>query len=193
MKRLTVYCASSPKIHSDFFEDTKIFGEEIVKNNIEVYFGGGSKGLMGTLADTILENGGKIKGIMPHFMNEVEWGHKKVDNFEYTHTMAERKAKLIEDVDGVVTLAGGCGTLEELMEVITLKRLGLFTKPIVILNTRNYYAPLKQMLEKCVEENFMNEIHESMWTFVNDPKDIIPALKNSPSWDAGAIRFAEVR
>lgn len=188
--RICVYCASSPTVDKVYFEATEKLGKEFVKANIEVVFGGGAHGLMGKLADTVIENGGKIKGIMPKFMDEVEWGHKGVEDFVYTDTMHERKAKFMEDVDGLVALPGGSGTLEELLEAITLKRLGLFTKPIVILNTKGYYDPLVQMLERCVAENFMVEKHLDMWKFVSEPEEVIDAIKNSAKWDEGAINFA---
>lgn len=193
MKRVTVYCASSPRIRQIYFDVTERLANQLFDNGIEVVFGGGAKGLMGKLADVIVARGGKIKGIMPQFMNDVEWAHKAVDNFEFTQTMHERKAKLIEDIDGLIALPGGCGTFEELLEAITLKRLGLYTKPIVILNTEGFYKPLKMLLENSIKENFMAEIHRDMWTFVDEPEDIIPALRNAASWDSGAIAFAAVK
>jgi uncharacterized protein (TIGR00730 family) len=190
MKRICVYCASSTKIDKVYFEATEKLAKLFVNDNIEVVFGGGAGGLMGKLADTIIENGGKIKGIMPKFMKEIEWAHKGVTDFEFTETMHERKTRYLEDIDGLVALPGGSGTLEELLEAITLKRLGLFTKPIVILNTNNYYEPLKDMLNQCVSENFMHERHLEMWTFVDEPEDVIYALENAPDWDEDAIEFA---
>jgi uncharacterized protein (TIGR00730 family) len=147
---------------------------------------------MGKLADVMLANGGKIKGIMPRFMNEVEWAHKKLEDIEFTETMHERKAKFLENIDGLVALPGGTGTLEELLEAMTLKKLGIYTKPIVILNTLNYYEPLKLMLQQCVTENFMLERHTDMWTFVDEPDQVIPALLSSKTWDNNAIHFARV-
>ena len=188
--RVTVYCASSAKIDEVYFNATKELAQELVNSNIEVTFGGGATGLMGMLADTVLKLGGKIKGIMPTFMNEVEWAHKEVTDFEFTDTMSERKMKLIENADALIALPGGCGTLEELLEAITLKRLGLFTKPIIILNTNNFYEPLQQMFLKCVKENFLSEQHLKMWTFVNYPEDIIPAIKSATMWTKDAINFA---
>jgi uncharacterized protein (TIGR00730 family) len=193
MKKICVYCASSAKIDKVYFEATEQLAKLFVNQNIEVVFGGGAGGLMGKLADTIIENGGKIKGIMPKFMKEIELAHKGVTDFEFTETMHERKTKYLEDIDGLVALPGGSGTLEELMEAITLKRLGLFTKPIIILNTNNYYEPLRDMLNKCVSENFMHEKHLEMWTFVNEPQDVIHALENAPDWDEDAIEFATYR
>ncbi len=189
MKRITVYCASSPEINKVYFDATEKLGELFVKNNCEVVFGGGSKGLMGKLADAVLANNGKITGIMPQFMNEVEWGHKGVTDFVYTETMAQRKEKLIEKSDGIVALPGGCGTLEELLEVITFKRLGLFSKPIIILNTNNFYDPLKSMLERCVDENFMQAHHLEMWQFVDEPEQVIDCLSEEHVWKGGAIKF----
>lgn len=188
--KVCVYCASSAKIAPIFFEATGALAKELVKKDIKVVYGGGATGLMGKLADVIVEEGGEIKGIMPHFMHEVEWGHPEVKEFEYTETMHERKAKLMDGVDAVITLAGGTGTLEELLEVITLKRLGLFDKPIVILNTNGYYNPLKIMLERCVEEQFLNEKHLDMWTFVDNPEDVLKAIEESKEWTSGAINFA---
>jgi len=190
MKKICVYAASSPNIKQAFFDATETLATLLVEHNIEVVFGGGAKGLMGKLADTVIQNKGKIKGIMPQFMNEVEWAHKGVTDFEFTQTMHQRKARFLEDIDGLVALPGGCGTLEELLEAITLKRLGQFTKPIVILNTDDYYQPLKQMLNKSVEEQFMQAKHLDMWCFVDKPEQVIDALNNAPSWHADAIHFA---
>ncbi|MDB5243141.1 MAG: family Rossman fold protein [Spirosoma sp.] len=188
--KVCVYCASSVKVDKLYFDATETLALEFVKANMEVVYGGGAIGLMGKLADTILLNGGKIKGIMPRFMNEVEWAHKNVTDFEFTETMHERKAKFLEDIDGLVTLPGGSGTLEELLEAITLKRLGQFTKPIVILNTNGFYDPLREMLERCVREHFMHEKHLAMWSFVDRPEEVIEALVSAASWDESAINFA---
>ena len=177
--KVTIYCASSPKINEVYFNATKQLAKELVNLNIDITFGGGAFGLMGTLADTVIELGGKIKGIMPKFMDEIEWSHKDVVDFEFTETMYERKMKLIENADALIALPGGCGTLEELLEAITLKRLGLVAKPIVILNTNNFYEPLQQMFSKCVTENFLPEEHLKMWTFVNYPEEVIPAIFSS--------------
>ncbi|MFN9492365.1 MAG: TIGR00730 family Rossman fold protein [Sphingobacteriales bacterium] len=190
--KICIYCASSDKISSGYFDATEKLALALIQQNIEVVYGGGSSGLMGKMADVMLANGGKIKGIMPRFMNEVEWAHKKLEDIEFTETMHERKAKFLENIDGLVALPGGTGTLEELLEAMTLKKLGIYTKPIVILNTLNYYEPLKMMLQQCVTENFMLERHTDMWTFVDEPDQVIPALLSSKTWDNNAIHFARV-
>jgi uncharacterized protein (TIGR00730 family) len=193
LKRICVYCASSNKIKPAFFEATAKIAEALVNENIEVVFGGGATGLMGQLADTVLAHNGKIVGIMPHFMTEVEWSHKGVKDLRITSSMHTRKQQFLENIDGIIALAGGTGTLEELLEVITLKKLGFFTKPIVILNTDGYYDPLKEMLERCISENFMAEKHREMWTFVSQPEEVLPALKNAPAWSEEAIHFAAIK
>jgi len=188
--RVCIYCASSTQIDPSYFQATEQLATLLVESDIGVVYGGGAYGLMGKLADVILEKGGRIRGIMPAFMNEVEWAHRKVTDFVFTETMHERKAKFLEEIDGIIALPGGSGTLEELLEAITLKRLGLFTKPIIILNTNNYYAPLQEMLDKSVEEKFMDIRHLQMWTFVNEARQVIDALHSTPEWDVASIKFA---
>jgi hypothetical protein len=183
--QVCVYCASSAKIHESYFEATDRLAKELVKNGFSVVFGGGSSGLMGKLADSVLEAGGKIKGIMPQFMNEVEWGHKHVSDFVYTNTMHERKAKFLEGTDALIALPGGTGTFEELFEAITLKKLGQFTKPIIILNTRNYFEPFVQLMNLAITENFMAANQQELWKIVNEPEEVIPAILNTPLWDKG--------
>jgi uncharacterized protein (TIGR00730 family) len=174
--RVCVLCASSNEISDIYFDATEIIARELVTNNIEVVYGGGASGLMGKLANTIIDNKGKIVGIIPLFMYEKGWAHNEVSELIITNSLPERKAKYLDNIDGVIALPGGTGTLEELLEIITLKRLGQFSKPIVILNTNGYYAPLKIMLDKSVNENFMNKSDLNMWTIINNPADIMKYL-----------------
>ena len=190
--RICIYCASSAKIDEIYFEATERLAKILVNSGVQVIYGGGGHGLMGKLADIVLAHGGQIKGIMPQFMNEVEWAHKKVTDFEFTNTMHERKAKFLENIDALIALPGGTGTLEELLEAITLKRLGQFTKPIIILNTNGYYDPLILMLKRCVEEKFLRPIHAEMWTFGHQPEEVMSAINQSMEWDENAISFAAV-
>jgi uncharacterized protein (TIGR00730 family) len=177
--QICVYCASSAKIHEEYFKATERLGKELVKAQIDVVYGGGGTGLMGQLADTILQEGGNIRGIMPQFMNEVEWGHKGVSDFVYTQTMHERKAKFLEGTDAIIALPGGTGTLEELLEAITLKKLGQISKPIILLNTRGFYDGLIQFLNHCVKEDFMGDGNDDVWAVVNEPEEVIDAIRNA--------------
>jgi uncharacterized protein (TIGR00730 family) len=140
-----------------------------------------------------LAAGGQIKGIMPEFMNEVEWGHKGVSDFVYTQSMHERKAKFLEGTDALIALPGGPGTFEELLEALTLKKLAQFTKPIVILNTRGYFSAFHQMMQHAVEEHFMANELKYLYTIVATPEEVLPAIHNAHSWnkglrDAGSLR-----
>lgn len=191
IKKVCVYCASSDNIDESYKSATKELAKALVKNNTTVVYGGGARGLMGVLADTVLEEKGRIIGIMPHFMKEVEFHHKDVNEFIFTADMHERKKQFMVGVDALITLPGGCGTFEELMEAITLKRLGIFTKPIVIMNYNGYYDKLLDMLEHSVNEGFMGEVHKDIWTTFEEPTKVIEAIQNSKPWSKEAIKFAQ--
>lgn len=188
--KVTVYCASSHLIDDKYFADAKSMALRFIEAKVKVLYGGGSTGLMGAVADVYVEQEGDIQGVIPQFMKDVEWAHKDVKDMVLTETMAERKRLLFADTDAIVALAGGTGTFEELFEVITLKRLGKFLKPIVILNTDGYYDHLIKLLEKCVEDKFMTAAHLSMWQFVNTPDEILPAIHSMKEWPADAIHYA---
>ncbi len=193
MKRICVYCASSSKIDKSYFDAAERLAVQLVSHDVTVVYGGGAAGLMGRIADTVIEHGGHVVGVIPKFMTEVEWQHKEVEEIHVVSDMHERKKMLLEGTDAVIALPGGSGTFEELLEAISLKRLGLYTKPIIILNTNNYYAPLIELLEKSIKEKFMSEAHRDMWTVVSDPDKIMTAIGNSPEWSSDAISFAAVK
>lgn len=190
VKRVCIYCASSNKIPKPYFAATRVLAKILVSHGVTIVYGGGASGLMGELANTAIESGGHVVGIMPGFMRAVEWAHTGVKEFHLVTDMHERKKKFLENTDALIALPGGCGTLEELLEAITLKKLGLYTKPIIILNTDQYYDPLLHMLQRTVDENFMSQRHLQMWSVVNDPAEVLPAIENAPDWDENAISFA---
>jgi hypothetical protein len=186
---VSVFCASSQKVDPVYFHDTIELGEILAKNHISVMYGGGAIGLMGCLADTILKNGGKITGIIPQFMLEQGWGHVKADHI-VVDSMHERKKKLAENVDAIIALPGGVGTMEELLEMITLKQLGKLLVPIVILNTNGFFNPLLSLFEQMIEQHFMRDIHRNLWSTTNKPSEIMDAIRNAPEWDGSAIKYA---
>lgn len=192
LKKVCVYCASSDKIDPLYKEATRELAKILVKNQTTVVYGGGARGLMGELADTVISEGGRIIGIMPHFMKEVEFHHKDVNEFIFTADMHERKKQFMVGVDALITLPGGCGTFEELMEAITLKRLGIFTKPIVILNINGYFDKMIEMLNHAITEGFMAEAHRDIWTVFDEPSQVMEAVNNSKPWSKDAINFAQV-
>ena len=192
IKRVCVYCASSDKVDKVYFDAVTVLAKQLVDSNIQVVYGGGSSGLMGKLADDVLHFGGHVIGVMPNFMKEVEWAHTKVPEFHFVGNMAERKKKFLDMSDALIALPGGCGTLEELFEAITLKRLGLFTKPIIILNINHFYDPLVALLDRCIDEQFMSEKHRNIWQIIDDPAKIIDTINNAPAWSDDAISYAKV-
>ena len=192
ISKVSVFCASSHKVDQKYFDVAERLAKVLVENNITIVYGGGAIGLMGKLADTIMNNNGKAIGIIPRFMMDVEWGHKNITELIEVKDMHERKKKLIEDIDAIIVLPGGSGTLEETMEVITLKRLGKFTKPIIFINTDGFYDSLFQLFDKMIEERFMREEHRNMWTSISKPEEIISAIKTSPVWNESAIKIAAV-
>ncbi len=192
IKKVCVFCASSPQIDEVYFKDAEILGKILLENNIHVVYGGGAVGLMGRIADTFLSGGGKITGIIPGFMKEMNWAHLGVKEMVEVKTMHERKEQMIRSVDAIIALPGGVGTLEELTEVITLKQLGQFLAPIVILNTAGYYTHLNAFFQKMMEERFMRDLHKEIWQMVDSPEQVIPAIINAPPWDGSAIKYAAV-
>ncbi|MCK7534317.1 MAG: TIGR00730 family Rossman fold protein [Marinilabiliales bacterium] len=117
---------------------------------------------------------------------------RAISDLIIVNDMHERKKKLIENIDAIIVLPGGSGTLEETMEVITLKRLGKFTKPIIFVNTDGFYNHLFEFFDKMIEERFMREEHRKIWSSVNTPEEIITAINSAPEWDESAISIAAV-
>lgn len=192
MQTICVYCASSTQISPRFFDAANRLGKILAGAGISVVFGGGATGLMGQLADSMLAANGKISGIIPQFMCDENWHHSELSELIVVATMHERKEKMARMADAVIALPGGCGTLEELLEVITWKQLGIFTKPIVIVNTDGYYNALIDMLHRAVDEKFMRDIHKNMWEVVETPEEVLAAIENSTNWDSTARSLAAI-
>lgn len=190
MPRVCVYCASSEYCHPEYMQAAFRLGEILARNSIEVVYGGGALGLMGRVANGALAHGGTVIGIMPRFMQELEWAHRQLTELKVVENMRERKHLMLSGSDAVIALPGGCGTLEELFETITLKRLAIYLNPIVVVNTRRFFDPCIALLERCVEERFMNPQHLKMWQVVDRPEDVLGAISTSAQWTEDARRFA---
>ena len=185
-----VYSASSTQIASCYFKAAEELGKLLALHKIRLINGAGKIGLMRAVADAVLENGGKATGVIPHFMVKEGWHHSGLTQLMEVETMHERKKLMADLSDGIIALPGGCGTLEELLEIITWKQLGLYLKPIVILNTNNFYAPLLEMLQKAISENFMRIQHGGIWQTASTPAEAVDLLYNTPHWDSGIRKFA---
>jgi hypothetical protein len=192
MKQVTIFCASSNKISANFYAATEALARILTENGIGVVYGGGKVGLMGRLAETIRKENGNIVGVLPEFMRSLNWHNPDISELIWTKHMAERKQILIEQTDAVICLPGGYGTLDELLEVISLKQLGQFLKPIVILNTDGYFDPLLQMFNKMHDENFIREMHLEIWRSVKLPEEVLPAILNFPNWDSSYTPMAQL-
>jgi hypothetical protein len=192
-KTICVYCASSRRCDAVYHIAARRVGEVLAEHGYGIVYGGSANGSMGALADGALARGGTVRGILPRFMMELEWGHPKLTELKIVEDLRIRKHLMLSESHGLVALPGGCGTLEELFEALTLKRLGLYVHPIVLLNTRNFFAPLIALLGHAVEERFMAKQHLDMWQVVDDPEQIPHALENAPPWSHSAREFAAVR
>lgn len=192
-QRYCVYCASSRMVDPVYFEAADTLGKTIALGGGTIVYGGGGAGLMGCVADAALAHNGKVIGIIPRFMQELEWGHKDITELRLVNDLHERKSLMIKDTSAVIALPGGCGTLEELVEAITWKRLGLYLQPVVIVNVRGYYDPLIEMLNRTVDERFMGSEHRKMWTVIDNPEEVLDAIRRTPPWSPNAIDFAAVK
>ena len=190
IRNVCVYCASSQQARPLFYQAAEELGRIIAKAGISITYGGGAVGMMGTIADAALAEGGKVIGVLPEFMQDLEWGHKGLTELILTADMHARKTRMIQDADAVIAMAGGCGTLEELLEAITWKRLALHGKPIVVLNTDGFFDSLDAMLRRTIEEKFMRPEHAAMWTLVEEPADVLPAIQSAPPWSTSARDLA---
>jgi len=190
INRVCVYCASSSQCDPIYHDAAARLGAILARNDVTLVYGGGKSGSMGALADAALAANGRVIGVLPRFMDEVEWGHEQLSELILVNDMHERKRLMIQEVDAVIALAGGCGTWEELFEAMSWKRLGLFTGPIVIVNTSNYYAPMLEMLDRSIDYRFMDARHREMWMVVEEPEQVLDAIHNSPKWSPKNRSFA---
>ncbi|TVS12659.1 MAG: TIGR00730 family Rossman fold protein [Wenzhouxiangella sp.] len=192
MQRVTVYAASSQALAADYINAARRLGKTLGEAKLTIMYGGGGHGLMGALADSALAAGGEVHGVIPEFLTRVEAGHPGLTSLEVVDDMRTRKARMLEASDAVIALPGGCGTFEELFEAMTLKRLGQFLGPIILINTGGYYDGLLDFLKHSVDERFMNRTHLNMWQSVAEPEQILSALGAAPSWSADAMAEAAV-
>jgi uncharacterized protein (TIGR00730 family) len=189
-RSVCVYCASSRTAHPDYRAAARRLGEVLAAAGVAIIYGGGAAGSMGALADGALGRGGRVIGILPRFMAELEWGHPGLTDLQLVEDLRSRKHRMLALSHAAVALPGGSGTLEELLEAITLKRLGLYLNPIVMVNTRGFFAPLLALLEQAVQERFMDARHLGMWQVVEKPEEVPEALARAPVWTAEARSFA---
>ena len=192
LKNVCVYSASSTQIDPIYFQSADTLGRLLAQKGINLINGAGCLGLMSRISDAALATGGTVTGIIPRFMVEQNWHHKGLTHLIETETMHERKRMMADLSDGIIALPGGCGTMEELLEIITWKQLGLYLKPIVILNTNGFYNPLLEMLERAIDQHFMRRQHGSIWQVAQTPDEAIQLLYTTPMWSKDIRKFAAI-
>lgn len=187
---ITVYSASSGQVAAGYVEAACRLGRLLAEKGHVLVNGAGRTGLMAATADACLAAGGQAVGVIPQFMIEQGWQHKGMTRLEVTPDMHRRKQLMAELSDACIALPGGVGTLEELLEIITWKQLGLYLKPIVILNIDGYYDALLSQLERAVAENFMRDLHRNIWVTAQTPEEAVDLCETTPLWDRNVRKFA---
>ncbi|HCN24898.1 MAG TPA: TIGR00730 family Rossman fold protein [Candidatus Marinimicrobia bacterium] len=176
IRKVCVYCAASIQCNQIYRDVAYEVGSLLAQNKISIVYGGSSVGSMGALADGAINMGGKITGILPGFLNTVERAHTGLDELIEVKDFHERKSKMIEGVDGVISLPGGLGTFEELMEAMMWKRLGLHPHPIFLVNTNNFFEPFVNLIDKAISERFIPQENIDLFHVVNSPEILISKL-----------------
>lgn len=192
IKNVCVYSASSTQIAPVYFQVAEELGRLLAEKHINLINGAGYRGLMGATSNAALAAGGTVTGIIPRFMVEQGWHHQGLTRLVETETIHERKQLMADLSDGVIALPGGCGTLEELLEIITWKQLGLYLKPIVILNVDGYYNPLIEMLQNAISGYFMRKEHEAIWQVATTAQEAIECLYHAPAWSREIRKYAAI-
>ena len=192
VKMVTVYASSSSALKPVYYDAARRLGEVLADAGKSIIYGAGGSGLMGSVADGALSRNGKVYGVVPEFLEDLELTHRGLTSLRVVKEMRIRKQLMLEDSDAVVTLPGGSGTYEELFEALTLKRLGQWVGPIILVNTDGFYDGLLRFLNHSIDERFMGSNHLKMWSVVDEPEEVLDAIENSHAWDSEALQFANV-
>ena len=192
MNSVCVYCASSTQIDEKYFRAAKELGTLIAQRGLRLITGAGNMGLMCAVQDAALAAGGKATGVIPSFMIKEGWHHTGLTELIETASMHERKQMMADLSDGAIALPGGCGTFEELLEIITWKQLGLYLGPVIILNIDGYYDHLLAQLNRALEDKFMRDIHANIWQVATTAEEAVELLFNTPNWDKSVRKFAAI-
>lgn len=182
IRTLCVYCGSSSRGRESHHAAATRLGQIMAENGIRLVYGGGRIGMMGLVADAVLEGGGEVVGIIPEFLDQVEVGHSGVTNLIVTANMHERKEKMAEMSDAFLILPGGLGTLDETFEILTWKQLQLHDKPFIIADIDGYWKPLVSLIDDMIEENYARPENRELFTVIENIEDVLPALEAMPAF-----------
>ena len=182
--RLCIFCGSSAGLNPRFADITRVLGGELARRGIGVVYGGGNVGLMGVLADAVLEAGGEIAGVIPHGLVARELAHTRVTRLHVVNSMHERKALMARLADGFVALPGGFGTLEEFCEAVTWTQLGVHAKPCGLLNVDGFYDALLAFFAHALAEQFLRPTHSQIVIAAADPLTLLDRIA---AWQPPAV------
>ncbi|MGE6260624.1 TIGR00730 family Rossman fold protein [Heyndrickxia sporothermodurans] len=178
MKRICVYAGSNLGEKQEYKKQAEELGKLLVKNNIELVYGGSCVGLMGEVANEVLINGGSVIGVMPSALFRGEIVHQGLTELIEVNTMHERKAKMSELSDGFIALPGGFGTFEELFEAVCWSQIGIHQKPVGVLNIENFYDPIIEMVNRAATEGFMNPSNQQLLVSAATADQLLDKLMN---------------
>jgi uncharacterized protein (TIGR00730 family) len=184
MRRVCVFCGSSPGARAAYVEAARALGRELARRGLGLVYGGGNVGLMGALADEVLAAGGEVVGVIPRALVSREVAHAGLTELEIVETLFERKGRMLELADAFVSLPGGVGTLDELFEVLTWVQLGYLAKPCGLLEVAGHYAPLLAFLDRLVTERFLRPEHRALLLVADDPEALLSRLE---TWRATTL------
>jgi uncharacterized protein (TIGR00730 family) len=176
MQSICVYCGSAKQASREYFHTARRVGETLARRGLSLVYGGGRTGLMGALADGVLENGGQVIGVITEGMNTPELAHTGLTRLEVMATIHQRKARMYALADGYIALPGGYGTLDELFETLTWAQIGEHQKPVGILNVNGYYNPLLEMLDRAVTEKFLFPEHRRVLLCESEPDKLLDLM-----------------
>jgi len=180
LRRVCVFCGSKHGARPQYTEAARAMAAALVAAGVDLVYGGGRVGLMGVVADAVLEAGGEVIGVIPDHMSDREIAHYGLTDLRVVGSMHERKALMYQLSDGFVALPGGLGTLEELFEITTWSQLGLHAKPTALLDVAGFYAPLVEFLDRLVTEGFVSERHRRLLRVAADPARLLERLAAFP-------------
>lgn len=180
LRRVCVFCGSKHGVRPEYTEAARAMGAALAAAGIDLVYGGGRVGLMGEVADAVLDAGGEVIGVIPHHMSDREIAHYGLTDLRIVGSMHERKTLMYELSDGFVALPGGLGTLEELFEITTWSQLGLHAKPTGLLDVDGFYGPLVVFLDRLVSEGFVAERHRRLLRVADTPAAILDRLAAFP-------------
>ncbi len=179
-----VFCASSARIDARYLDAARELGQLLAQGGWRCVNGGGAVGLMGAVTDGTLDAGGEVTGVIPKFMVDNGWCYDRLEDVIVTADMHQRKQMMSDMADAVIAMPGGVGTLEELLETLTWRQLGLVGVPVIILNTMGYYDKLLAMLDHAIGEGFMKQSHSQLWQVAATPREAVSLLE-----DNGPVEF----